>query len=81
MGLTFEGKDGSCVEFIVRKKMGSARSSKVIEAASDKAADIILEQVRVFRAVTLPVVVGMLLFVDFSCGLAITIDYKNLWWW
>jgi hypothetical protein len=34
------------VEFIVRKKMGSARSSKVVEAASDKAADIILEQVR-----------------------------------
>ena len=30
----------------MRKKMGSARSSKVVEAASDKAADIILEQVR-----------------------------------
>ena len=44
--LSNEGKDSSRVEFIVRKKIGSGRSSKVFESASgDKSTEINLQQV------------------------------------
>eukprot|EP01036_Dinobryon_divergens_P030928 gene30928-40253_t len=44
-GLQAPGKDSSRVEFIVRKKIGSGRSSKVFESASgDKSTEINLQQ-------------------------------------